>query len=94
MNGALSLTLSFGVLAAGLIFAYGVWLDRRDIGRRAALGVLATAAFAAMLPFLIAQLAPGLAAYATRGLSGLFLLMAWSITGVCLAFLPWLVAGN
>lgn len=33
-----SLGASTGILAAGLIFMYGVWLGRRDLGLRAAMG--------------------------------------------------------
>ncbi|MBZ9714802.1 hypothetical protein [Deinococcus multiflagellatus] len=41
-NTNLNTGASFEVtlLAAGAIFAYGVWMGRRDLGLRAALGVL------------------------------------------------------
>ncbi|MBB5235855.1 hypothetical protein [Deinococcus budaensis] len=32
--------LGLGVLAAGLLLAYGVWVGRRDLGMRGAWGVL------------------------------------------------------
>ncbi len=89
-----SLGVSTGILAAGLIFAYGVWLGRRDTGWRAARGVLGAVVLGGVLPFLLIQFAPALLSYDSRNLTSLFLLTIVNIVGVLVAFLPWLVAGN
>jgi len=87
-------SVSFGMLAAGLIFLYGVWLGRRDTGWRAAQGVLGAVVLGGVLPFLLIQFAPALLNYDSRNLTSLFLLTIVNIVGVLVAFLPWLVAGN
>ncbi|MDR6219927.1 hypothetical protein [Deinococcus soli (ex Cha et al. 2016)] len=89
-----SLAVSSGILAAGLIFMYGVWLGRRDTGWRAAQGVLGAVVLGGVLPFLLIQFAPALLSYDSRNLTSLFLLTIVNIVGVLVAFLPWLVAGN
>ncbi|MCD0175402.1 hypothetical protein IHN32_05495 [Deinococcus sp. 14RED07] len=40
-------SVGLGILAAGLIFLYGVWLGRRETGWRAAQGVLGPLCWAA-----------------------------------------------
>ena len=89
-----SLAASSGILAAGLIFLYSVWLGRRDIGWRAARGVLAAVVLGGVLPFFLIQFAPVLFSSDSRSLTSLFLLTILNIVGVLVAFLPWLVAGN
>ena len=89
-----SLGASTGILAAGLIFAYGVWLGRRDTGWRAAQGVLGAVVLGGVLPFLLIQLVPLLLSFNSRDLTGVFFAMILNIVGVLVAFLPWLVAVN
>lgn len=86
--------VGLGILAAGLIFLYGVWLGRRDTGWRAAQGVLGAVVLGGVLPFFLAQFAPVLFSSDSRSLTSLFLLTTVNIVGVLVAFLPWLVAGN
>ncbi|WP_155298739.1 hypothetical protein [Deinococcus kurensis] len=97
MSASLNLSgesISFGILAAGLIFLYGVWLGRRDIGWRAARGVLAAVVLGGVLPFFLIQFAPMLFSSDSRSLTSLLLLTIVNIAGVLVAFLPWLVAGD
>ena len=89
-----SMAASTGLLAAGLIFAYGVWLGRRETGWRAAQGVLAAVVLGGVLPFLVIHWFPALLSYDSRNLASLFLTAALNIVGVLVAFLPWLVAVN
>ena len=88
---------SLGILAAGLIFAYANWTGPRDLAWRAALGVLGAVVFGGVLPFLLIELVPSLAAYDSRNVgrgAGLLLLLVVNIIGTLVAFLPWLIAGN
>lgn len=97
MSASLNLSgesVSFGILAAGLIFLYSVWLGRRDTGWRAAQGVLGAVVLGGVLPFFLIQFAPVLFSSDSRSPTSLFLLTIVNIVGVLVAFLPWLVAGN
>ncbi|GGN36675.1 hypothetical protein [Deinococcus daejeonensis] len=85
---------SSGILAAGLIFLYSVWLGRRDTGWRAAQGVLGAVVLGGVLPFFLVQFLPALFSSDSRNLTSLFLLTIVNIVGVLVAFLPWLIAGN
>jgi len=89
-----SLAVSSGILAAGLIFLYGVWLGRRGTGWRAAQGVLAAVVLGGVLPFFLIQFAPVRFSSDSRSLTSLVLLTIVSIMGVLVAFLPWLIDGN
>ncbi|MFC3602459.1 hypothetical protein [Deinococcus soli (ex Cha et al. 2016)] len=86
--------VGFGILAAGLIFLYGVWLGRRDTGWRAAQGVLGAVVLGGVLPFFLIQFVPALFSSDSRNLTSPLLLTIVNIVGVLVAFLPWLVAGN
>ncbi|UBV44174.1 hypothetical protein LAJ19_15330 (plasmid) [Deinococcus taeanensis] len=97
MNTTLNLStagLSLGVLAAGLIFAYGVWLGRRETGWRAAQGVLAAVVLGSLLPLPFLLGVPFMPGGQFTTVSGAFMLAAANIVQVGLMFLPWLVAGN
>lgn len=86
-----------GILAAGLIFAYGIWIGQRDTAWRAALGVLGAVVLGGLLPFLVIQVFPVLASYDSRNVGGflnLLLLLLVNVVGTLVAFLPWLIAGN
>ena len=86
--------VGLGMLAAGLIFLYGVWLGRRETGWRATQGVLGAMVLGGVLPFFLAQFAPVLFSSDSRSLTSLFFLATVNIVGVFFSFLPWLVAGN
>lgn len=78
--------LSFSVLAAGLL-AYGVWQGRRDLGERAAWGILGATILAGLLASLPFFLPP------SPRLGGA-LLLTFQVVGTLLAFLPLYVAAN
>ncbi|CAM3447560.1 hypothetical protein DESA109040_13075 [Deinococcus saxicola] len=80
--------LSFGVLAAGLLLAYGLWQGRRDLGMRAAWGILGATILAGILPSLLFFLPPG------PRLGGALPLLILQVVGTLLAFLPLYVAAN
>lgn len=80
--------LSFGVLAAGLLLAYGVWQGRRDLGERAAWGVLGATILTGLLPMLLFLWPLG-----TSPGSALPLLIL-QVVGTVLAFVPLYVAAN
>jgi hypothetical protein len=86
--------VGLGILAAGLIFLYGVWLGRRETGWRAAQGVLGAVVLGGVLPFFLIPFAPTLFSSDSRSVTSLFLLTTVNIVGVSFSFLPWLVAGN
>ncbi|GAA5438617.1 hypothetical protein ACFQDE_10275 [Deinococcus caeni] len=97
MNTSLNLggeAVGLGILAAGLIFLYGVWLGRRETGWRAAQGVLGAVVLGGVLPFFLIPFAPTLFSSDSRSVTSLFLLTTVNIVGVFFSFLPWLVAGN
>lgn len=85
-----------GLLAAGLILAYGVWMGRRDLGVRAALGVLGTLLLASLPIGLFGGLVFG--RLFTGGLSGplaaLVLFILPAMLNLSLALLPLYVAVN
>jgi len=83
--------LSLGVAVAGILLAYGLWVGRRDLGMRAALGILGTAPLAVIssLAFLFVPLSPA------RGtLTGMLFLLLMSALSLLLSFLPLYVAAN
>ncbi|WP_221090101.1 hypothetical protein [Deinococcus aquaedulcis] len=79
------------LLAAGAIFAYGVWMGRRDLGFRAALGVLGSMLWS-LLPaglwFLMASGRP-----LSGGMLPLLMGVGW-VLSFALSFLPVWVAVN
>ncbi|BBN96318.1 hypothetical protein [Deinococcus grandis] len=89
-----SLGASTGILAAGLIFMYGVWLGRRDLGLRAAMGVMVAVLMGGLLPMIVMWSAPQLLFPSSGGLRGSVLMVIWNIVSAGLAFLPWAVALN
>ncbi len=77
------------LLAAALILTLGIWRGRRDLGQRAALGVLATLAGIMVLNFLgllLIQQSPGAPSLVT--------LMGFSLVSLIVSFLPLYVAAN
>lgn len=86
--------LSFGVLAAGLLLAYGVWQGRRDLGERAAWGVLGATILTGALTGLL--LSPSLLIFLPLDspLGGTLPLLILQVVGTVLAFVPLYVAAN
>lgn len=82
-------SLDIGLLAAGVIFAYGVWVGRRDLGQRAALGVLGAMLWS-VLPSLMVITNVGW----LMGWLGLLITPASFLLSIALGFLPVLVAVN
>ncbi|PTA67542.1 hypothetical protein [Deinococcus arcticus] len=79
------------LLAAGAIFAYGVWMGRRDLGFRAALGVLGASLWS-LLPVGLWFLSAG--GRSTPGGALPFLIgLSW-VLSFALSFLPVYVAVN
>ncbi|WP_295819563.1 hypothetical protein [uncultured Deinococcus sp.] len=86
----------FGVLAAALILAYGVWVGRRDLGMRAMWGVLAAVLLTSLLPLVIFR--TSLVGLLVGGVGGTFLstlgTVLLGVVSTALAFLPLYVAVN
>jgi hypothetical protein len=83
--------LSLGVAAAGLLLAYGVWTGRRDLGLRAALGILGTALLTTLLSLIFIFIPFGSAPNTFTGALRLLLL---SVLPMLFSFLPLYVAAN
>lgn len=83
--------LDFGLLAAALILVFGIWRGRRDLGQRAALGVLTTLAGATVLSLLGFLL--GFRGSGALG-SPLVMLTIFSLVSLIVSFLPLYVAAN
>ncbi|MFC3833718.1 MULTISPECIES: hypothetical protein [Deinococcus] len=86
----------FGVLAAALILAYGVWVGRRDLGMRAMWGVLAAVLLTSLLPLVIFR--TSLVGLLVGGVGGTFLstleTVLLGVVSTALAVLPLYVAVN
>lgn len=90
MNQTITLNgggLSLGVAVAGALLAYSVWLGRRDLGLRAAWGILAATVLSSLVSTLM-LLAPF-----RQGL-GSFSFVLLSVLSPLLNFLPLYVAAN
>ncbi|WP_278913927.1 hypothetical protein [Deinococcus wulumuqiensis] len=85
--------LSFGVLAAGLIFAFGLWRGREDLAKRAARDVLLATiltSLVGMLPFLWLT-----SLNFNRGIPSAPLLgIVWTVVVTLLNFVPLAVAAR
>ncbi|PNY81338.1 hypothetical protein [Deinococcus koreensis] len=85
----------FGLLAAGLILAYGVWVGRGDLGMRAAWGVLGSVIVTSFLPLLFFNTL--ISRFLVPGGGGLALFLgsaALTTVSTLLAFLPLYIAVN
>ena len=91
MNSVVPEGSALGVLAAGLILAYAVWVDRRDLGVRAVLGILGTTVVVGLITTLPSYISV-IGSFQPRAIGRFFLL--YSLLSTAASFLPLYVAAN
>lgn len=86
---------SFTLVAAALVLAYGVWVGRRDLGVRGALGVLGTTILTSLASWLLTTfLFLGPSGNPFGGIAGVLRSAVLMLVSTAIAFVPYYIAVN